>query len=89
MKTNRCSAYLLRFAIGLWCGIVGWAGVSGLVGFGLYELSGQGWPKVPYDSGFLIALIVGGLLGGFPLATLGVNWATKKWPTEGDERDGQ
>lgn len=84
MKSTKCSAYLLRSVIGLWCGVVGWAGVSGLVRFGLYKISDHGWLKVPYDTGFLIALIVGGLVGGFPLAMLGVDWASKKWSVEGD-----
>jgi hypothetical protein len=60
---------------------MGWVGLFGLIGFGLYKIKERGL-EVSYDTGFLIALIAGGLLGGFPLAMLGVDWASKRWPVE-------
>lgn len=61
-----------------WCGMVGWAGVSAIVGYVLVKISDAGLVRVSYDVGFLIALTVGGL-GGYTFLKIGLGWADHKW----------
>lgn len=78
MRLKPCIAYLLRAIIGLLCGIIGWIGVSAIVGVILVKLTNVGRLGLSEDNIFLISLAVGGLFGAIPLAKMGSDWISKK-----------
>lgn len=60
--------------------LVGWTGVSTLVGLCALWVAETFALELPFPAVFSLAVCIGGLLGGLPFGVLGTKWAAHKWP---------